>query len=200
MQALPAQDFVLKHRVEAKVQKNYHITLGEDWHHYSVPYTYIGKTVVAVYDSDYVEVYFQVQRITLHKRSYKKQRFTTLAAHMPEGHLHFFEQQGWTADYFLQQAQKIGAAAHAYMGEVLKSRRFTEQTYNACRGLLHLEKQYGKERLEAACRRGLQGGIFNYRTIHNILAGNLDKQLLNLQQELFRLPDHDNQRGPEHYQ
>jgi transposase len=200
LQSLPADNFVLKHRVSAKVQKNYHITLGEDWHHYSVPYNYIGKNVTAVYDSDYVELYYQFQRIALHRRSYKKHGFTTLAEHMPEGHQHFFEQQGWTADYFLQQAQKNGAATHAYITEVLRGRHFTEQTYNACRGLLRLGKQYGVERLEAACRRGLQGAVFNYRTIHNILANNLDQQPPDLQGNLFRIPDHDNQRGPGHYQ
>jgi hypothetical protein len=200
LQPLPVEDFVLKHRAEAKVQKNYHITLGEDWHHYSVPYNCIGKTVTAVYDSDYIEVYHQFQRIALHRRSYKKHGFTTLAEHMPEGHLHFFEQQGWTADYFLRQAQGIGPATHAYIGEVLKGRHFTEQTYNACRGLLRLEKQYGKERLEAACRRGLQGAVFNYRIIHTILVNSLDKQAPDLQGALFRIPDHNNQRGPEHYQ
>lgn len=200
LQSLPVDDFVVKHRVEAKVQKNYHITLGEDWHHYSIPYHYIGKTVTAVYDSDYVEIYYQFQRIALHKRSYKKHGFTTLAEHMPEGHLHFFEQQGWTADYFLQQAQKAGPATNAYITEVLKARHFTEQTYNACRGLLRLAKQYGQERLEAACQRGLQGAVFNYRTIRSILANNLDKQQPGLQDDLFRIPKHDNQRGPAQYQ
>jgi transposase len=199
LQALPAHDFVLKHRTRAKVQKNYHITLGEDWHHYSVPYTFIGKTVMAVYDSDHVEIYHQFQRIALHRRSYKKHGFTTLAEHMPQGHQRFFEQQGWTADYFLRQAGKIGPSVHSYISGVLNGRRFTEQTYNACRGLLRLEKLYGKDRLEAACQRGLQGGVFNYRTIHNILTGNLDKLPSGIQPELFRIPKHDNQRGPEQY-
>lgn len=65
LQPLPASPFVIKHRVQAKVQKNYHITLGEDWHHYCVPYGYIGKTVTVVYDSDAVEIYLQFQRIAL---------------------------------------------------------------------------------------------------------------------------------------
>lgn len=43
LQPLPAEAFVIRHRVLAKVQKNYHITLGEDHHHYSVPYQFIGK-------------------------------------------------------------------------------------------------------------------------------------------------------------
>ena len=69
LQSLPAEEFVIRHRVLAKVQKNYHITLREDYHHYSVPYLFIGKQVTAVYDTDNVEVYYQHKRIALHRRS-----------------------------------------------------------------------------------------------------------------------------------
>ena len=53
---------------------------------------------------------------------------------MPAGHQQFFEQQGWTPEYFLAQATQIGTSVHQYVGSVLKSRAYTEQTYNACRG------------------------------------------------------------------
>jgi transposase len=200
LQPLPASIFVIKHRVQAKVQKNYHITLGEDWHHYSVPYQHIGKTVTAVYDSDTVEIYLQFQRIALHKRGYKKHGYTTLKEHMPEGHQRYFEQRGWTADYFLRQASAIGTSAKGYIEQLLKGKHFTEQTYNACLGILRLGKQYGNDRLEAACKRALAGGVFTYRTIATILKNNLDKQSSGQQQELFKTPDHDNIRGPEAYQ
>ena len=200
LQPLPPETFVIKHKVLARVQKNYHITLGEDWHHYSVPYQFIGKQVSVVYDTDIVEVYYQHQRIALHTRSYKKHDFTTVGDHMPAGHQHFFEQQGWTPDYFLNQAIRIGYSVHLYMDEVLKARAFTEQTYNACRGILRLHKQYGAIRLEAACARALNGSVFNYRTIHNILTSNLDQPVQANQGDLFRLPDHPNLRGPEAYQ
>jgi transposase len=201
LQPLPSSDFVIKHSVQAKVQKNYHITLGEDWHHYSIPYDYIGKTVTAVYDTDIVEVYFQHQRIALHKRSYKQHAYTTVKEHMPEGHQHFFEQRGWTADYFLSQAEKIGSCTQQYMQNILKGKQFTEQTYNACRGLLRLSKDYGPERMEAATKRALQGNHYSYRTIHNILSNNLDKQPTEPHQgDLFSMPKHNNLRGPEAYE
>ena len=200
LQPLPPQTFVIKHQVLAKVQKNYHITLGEDWHHYSIPYNFIGKQVNVVYDTDIVEVYYQRQRIALHKRSYKKHDFSTVSDHMPAGHQHFFEQQGWTPDYFLKQAIRIGTSVHRYMDEVLKARTFTEQTYNACRGILRLHKQYGTSRLEAACTRALHGSVFNYRTIQNILVSNYDQIDQVNQNELFKLPDHPNLRGPGSYQ
>jgi transposase len=200
LQPLPAEAFVIKHKVLAKVQKNYHITLGENYHHYSVPYHFIGKQVSAVYDTDIVEIYYQHQRIALHKRSYKKHDFTTVGEHMPSGHQHFFEQQGWTPAYFLEQAHRVGPAVYQYMDHVLKARVFTEQTYNACRGILRLHKEYGSQRLQAACLRALNGNVFNYRTIQNILVSNQDQLQDCHQGDLFRVPEHPNLRGPDAYQ
>jgi transposase len=200
LNSLPAKAFEIKHQVLAKVQKNYHITLGENYHHYSVPYQFIGKQVSAVYDTDVVEIYYLHQRIALHKRSYKKHDFTTVGEHMPAGHQHFYEQQGWTPAYFLNQAMRIGLAVHQYMDEVLKARAFTEQTYNACRGILRLHNQYGSQRLQAACARALRGQVFNYRTLQNILVNNQDQLTDSPQQDMLRLPDHPNLRGPDFYQ
>jgi transposase/biotin operon repressor len=200
LQPLPSGDFVIKHKVLAKVQKNYHITLGENYHHYSVPYQFIGKKVSAVYDTDEVEIYYQHQRIALHTRNYKKHGFSTTGTHMPTGHQNYAAQQGWTPAYFISQATAIGPAVERYIDLVLKSRAYTEQTYNACRGILRLNQQYGSIRLEAACSRALIGNTFNYRILQNILLNNLDQLNTTEQPDLFRVPDHENLRGPDNYQ
>ena len=140
------------------------------------------------------------QRIALHTRSYKKHGFTTTGDHMPTGHQHFFEQQGWTPAYFLEQAIRIGPAVNEYMNEVLKSRAYTEQTYNACRGILRLHNEYGATRLQAACARALKGNAFTYSTINNILVSKFDQVDLITPGELFRVPEHTNLRGPDAYQ
>jgi len=57
LQALPATSYQIRHYTRAKVQKNYHVVLGEDWHFYSVPFNYLGKEVNLIYCSDHVEVY-----------------------------------------------------------------------------------------------------------------------------------------------
>ena len=201
LQPLPAALFELKHQVMAKVQRNYHITLGENYHHYSVPYQHIGKRVSVIYDTDIVEVYYQYTRIALHRRSYRKHDFTTADGHMPTGHLQYHQQKGYTPLYFLNKASLIGPAVHDYVDEMLKSRAYTEQTYNACRGLLRLHDQYGSKRLEAACFRALKGNVFNYRTIQNILVANQDLVVDEKSQlDLFKVPDHPNLRGPDAYQ
>lgn len=200
LQPLSNSPFVIKHQVSAKVQRNYHITLGENYHHYSVPYQYIGKQVSVVYDTDIVEIYYKQNRIALHRRAYKKHDYTTIGEHMPSGHLHYFEQKGLTANYFLEQASCIGPSTYQYIDRVLKARIFTEQTYNACKGILRLNKEYGATRLEAACKRALTGNIFNYRTLQNILINHLEQLESGYQNELFKLPEHTNLRGPDAYQ
>jgi transposase len=195
LQALPAQEYFMRHGAEGKVQKNYHLILGEDWHQYSVPFSFIGKKVQAVYDTDSVEIFYQHKRIALHRRSYKKHAYTTIAEHMPQGHQRYLEQKGWDADYFLLQAEKMGNSSKIYMQALLDSKRFTEQTYNACLGILRLARSYGDNRIEAACTRALKGRTYNYRTIQNILAANLDKLEDTTPGDLFSLPEHDNLRG-----
>ncbi len=198
LQDLPVEPFIIRHVAKAKVQKNYHITLGENWHHYSVPFSFIGKTVNAIYDTDTVEIYYEHKRIALHKRNYKPHDFTTIKEHMPESHQRYSEQQGWTPEYFLDEAAKVGVSTHLYIKGLLKARRFTEQTYNACLGIMRLVRSYSPLRVEAACKRALTGQCFSYTTINNILTNNLDT-LEPVQPLLFNMPEHNNLRGPEAY-
>lgn len=199
LQPLPTTPFVIRHCVEAKVQKNYHITLGEDWHHYSVPFIYIGKNVQVNYCSEHVEIFFQNQRIALHKRGYKRNDYTTVKEHMPENHRNYFEQQGWDEEYFLAKASSIGPSTRSYVEKLLASRHFPQQSFNACLGLLRLGKSYGQERLEKACQRALLGNSYTYRTLCTILENGADL-LQREKKEAFSLPEHVNLRGAQAYQ
>jgi transposase len=200
LQALPATPYEIKHVAKVKVQRNYHIILGEDWHFYSVPSDYIGKQVTAIYDADTVEIYYDQNRIALHQRSYKRHGYSTTQAHMPESHQKYHEQRGWTAEYFLTQAEKIGTSTHEYIQKVLNRGHLIEQNYTICIGILRLKAAYGINRLEAACKRGLRGTVFNYNTIKNILKHNLDKVPINEPPLFFTMPEHDNLRGAASYQ
>lgn len=196
---LAASDYVLLHQAKGKVQRNYHVTLGEDWVHYSVPYIHIGKEVYLSYNSDRVEIFLaaSMERIALHRRSYKRHAHITEEAHMPANHKAYRQQLGYTPEYFLSKATIIGQATHSYVASILKSKQFTEQTFNACLGILRLGARYGNDRLEAACQRALAGTRFNYKTVATILENNRDKEPL--QADLFRLPQHDNIRGADAY-
>jgi transposase len=196
---LPAGPFVPKNKVEAKVQRNYHITLGEDWHHYSVPYQYIGKTVQIIYDTDHVEIYLDTVRIVCYRRNYNRNGHTTLLEHMPPDQNHYARIKGYNREYFIEKATQVGANTASAISKILEQKIFIEQTYNSCLGVFRLGEKYGSDRLEAACGRALMGYKVTYMVIKNILERNLDKAML--QTDIFiTIPDHENIRGSESYQ
>ena len=195
LRPLPDADFVPKTTARARVSRDYHVQVGQDRHHYSVPFTFLGRDVSIIYDTDHVEVWWQSQRIALHRRSYVKNGYTTLEAHMPPSHLGYRESRGWTAEEFLQRAGAIGPHAAETIGKVLERRVFHEQAFKSCVGILRLADKYGRERLEAACRRAASSARPGYTLIKNILDRGLDrKQDL---PEPLAVPSHENIRGTE---
>lgn len=199
LKPLPEKDFEVKQVVEAKVQKNYHIILGENWHQYSVPYEYVGEQVKIIYTRDLVEVYHKNgKRIAMHPRNCLRNGYTTLEEHMPQNHQHYQKVKGWNETDFKRMAQHIGPNTLAVIEKVLSSRMFHEQTYHSCLGILRLGKTFDNNRLEAACGRASNLTKVSYRIINNILKNHLDKEI---QPTLFRnMPEHDNIRGAQHYQ
>jgi transposase len=198
LRELPALPYLIKNTTASKVQRNYHVIVGEDRHQYSVPYTLIGKDLKIIYTTETVEIYDGLSRVTLHKRSYKKNGYTTLAEHMPERHQHMTKQKGWDNAYFEKEAALVGQATLNVVRRILSSRNFYEQSYNSCLGILRLGKQYGSQRLEAACLRIEDAPVVNYTMLSNILKKHLD-QIMPVQ-PINSTPGHDQIRGPQSYQ
>jgi transposase len=198
LKPLPSSVYEIKSVTESKVGKNYHVILGEDRHNYSVPYKLIGKLLKIVYTADTVEVYDNLSRVALHKRNYTKYGHTTNSEHQPINHKHVAEQKAWDDEYFLRNASYIGQSVQEVMKRILDSKLIQVQTYNSCRGILKLGKDYGSDRLEAACHRVLSAPRVNYGMVKNILQNHLDK--VSPSQTLLDLPNHSQIRGPEHYQ
>ena len=198
LKLLPSEPFALKKTVQLTVQRNYHVQLSEDHRYYSVPYQYVGKKVKVFYDQRVVEVYLEGERIALHVRKSHNKAYTTLAEHMPPHHQRMHEIKGFNREDLLAQATRIGTAAVQAATLMLDNSIYIEQNYKACFGMLMLQKKYGRDRLEAACSRALQGSRINYTMIRNILEAGLDKQPARL--EDTPLPSHENIRRKDHYQ
>lgn len=194
LKPLPLSEFVVKQEVKAKVQRNYHVILGEDMHQYSVPYIHVGETVKIVYDYTEVEIFLNMRRIALHRRNPRRNGYSTIEEHMPESHLRYKQTKGWDADYFISQASAIGSNTTEIFKRILARNRFPEQTYNACLGLLALSKKYGTQRLEAACTRALPAPVITYGFIKNILENNQDK-IAGQTTVTTYIPTHENIRG-----
>ena len=198
MRSLPTELFEIKKIVKAKIQRNYHIMLGEDRDFYSVPFRYAGQSSQVVYTTKTVSVFIDNQRVAIHQRlCINGYYYQTKAEHMPAKHQKWKEVKGYDAQYFLNAAEQIGSATHWAVQRVLLSRIHEEQAYNSCLGIFQLAKKYTNQRLENAANKCLVLDKVNYSLLKRILERNLDQPLEKPDDK--PLPEHDNIRGAENY-
>ena len=81
----------------------------------------------------------------------------------------------------------------------MEHRAHPEQGYRACLGLMRLARQYGGQRLEAACERALAIHSPSYRSIASILAKGLDRHPAAAPASAGAMPEHENVRGPTYF-
>jgi len=94
---------------------------------------------------------------------------------MPSAHRRY---AFWTPARLLAAAEKIGPSTVALCETIMRTKPHPEQGFRSCLGILRMEKTYGAQRLEAACRRGISIGAASYRSIASILKTGLDKAFL----------------------
>lgn len=179
---------------KAKVHLDYHIEFEN--HYYSVPHLYIGKYIEVRATHKTIECFFQQERIALHVRSDKKYQFTTQPEHMPKAHQ---EQSQFSEARLKNWAQRCGDNTLAFIEHMITARRFPQQAYRACLGLLRLSKIYSEVRLEKACAKGLLIGASRYQQIESLLKNNLEEAPIT-QTMISSLPLHTNIRGAQYYQ
>jgi transposase len=170
---LPAQRFVYCEWKTARVNIDYHVEL--DHHYYSVPHALLHQQVEARLTGTTVELYHHGQRVGAHLRSYQAGSHTTVPEHMPKAHRKHLE---WSPGRLCHWASTVGPHVEALVRGILSDRPHPEQGYRSCLGILRLDKSYGKERLEAACRRALSVNARSYRHVESILKNGLDRMPL----------------------
>jgi transposase len=113
-----------------------------------------------------VEVFFKGNRVAVHRRSRERGGFTALDEHRPKSHRRHLE---WTPSRIIDWAGKIGPNCAEAAQHILHSKPHPEQGYRSCLGLIRLGKNYGHERVEAACGRALALDICSYQRIKSML-------------------------------
>ena len=192
---LPETIYEIRKIKQVTVMKNYHVLLTEDHHYYSVPYELIGKKLSMQYSRSVVELYLNYELVATHPRLRSPGNYTTEPGHMPQAHQFV---NGWSPQFFLEQARVIDPVVEYYIGEVLATKQHPEQSYKSCMGILSFAKRVGNQRLIKACKRGHEIGIYNYRIIADILKKNMDEY--ENEQPLEQMPPHENIRGGNYYQ
>ena len=203
LRPLPQERYPMKSTYLATVQYNYHVELSGDRHYYSVPHYLRDESgekttkVKMVYDERVVAIYYDNVRIAQYMRDRTPNGYTTLEKHMPPTHRWYAK---WTPERFKRWAKALGKHVEEVIEKVFESRRYPQQAYNTCMGVLNLEKKYGARRLNRACKRALSFGMYSCRRIENILKQGLEEESqpeLGLEPE--RLPAHENVRGSGYY-
>lgn len=193
---LPILRYEFKKRFYATVLKHGHVSLSADKHYYSVHYSFIGKKVKVMYSRYNVEIYFNYERIALHKRLQSPYKYTTDKEHLPATHRFVYE---LTADRLLTQADEIHKDVRLYISKILGKHQHHDQTYKICLGVLSFATKVGNDRLIKACQRALDYGVYNYRTIKKILENGLEQCDDENENESLKIPQHENIRGQEYY-
>ena len=195
LKPLPEQRYEYAEWFKARVNIDYHVAV--DGHYYSVPYQLVRQEVEVRLTATIVECFHKNQRVTSHFRSHKKGQHTTVAAHMPKSHQQYLE---WTPERLVRWAEKTGGETARAVETILASRPHPQQGFRACLGIMRLGKEYGAERLEAACASALEIKAVNYRSIESILKKQLDKRPLPQRPPQTPVIEHDNIRGAQYYE
>lgn len=201
LKPLPEAPYLVKKCRKATLSRSYYIQLPDNGHYYSIPYQYIGKELLIYFNQRTVEAYHQQERIAFHVRNSTEPKYNLIAGHMPKNHQAMIEMQGWTIEGLIQRAGWVGEYTRQAASRIINSSIYPEQNFKACNAMILLQKKYGKDRLEAACRRAANIERPTLSLIRNILQAGLDKQPLLFDEQQHRpLPEHENIRGTNYYQ
>jgi len=200
---LPSEAFQFTQvKYDVRVAPNYHIEF--DKHYYSVPHE-IARQCIDVYQiNNILEIYHDGEHICRHKKGAANYRYTTKDEHMPSNHKFV---KGWSAPWFIAQANKTGPAMAELVTRVMQNRKHPEQGFRTAMGLLSLSKKYPKHRVEKAAERALYFGNLTCKAMKAILEQGLEGNAIAQKQHqnkktvsaVSRTNLHENIRGQEYY-
>lgn len=198
LKPLPTAKYEMKEYRRAKVQKMGYVYFSPDKSYYSVPYSHIGKHTMIHYTQSSIEVYYNHERIALHKRNLVSGVYNTNKEHLSSTHKFYCE---WSPDFFINKAKAHGQYVVELISKLMQQTDYPETAYKRAMGIIQLNKAYGSERLNKACQLALFAGTTSYKRVDNILRNKLDKnQLPNLSETKSHIPVHNNLRGSQSYQ
>jgi len=199
LKPLPSEPYELKDYKRSKVQKMGYVYFSPDKSYYSVPYRYIGNRTLIHYTKNVVEIYFNHQRIALHRRNPVRGSYNTNREHLSSSHQGYTD---WSPEYFRKKAAPHGPHVLGCVEKILCASEYPETGYKRVMGLIQLYKDYGSQRLDNACKKAMEADTTSYTRIKNILKNNMDQSSLfyqDLEEERTHIPAHQNIRGASAY-
>lgn len=183
------------------VGKNSYVSLFK--HHYSVPKEYIGKRMTILYDAGTVEIYCGMNLVATHDRCDIPYAYSWKKEHNLPGHYGPYDKD---LEELFQRASEIDNIVLNYLREVERAMQYPPKAFRSCRGILTLEKKYGRDRLVAACACADQKLQYGYQALREVLELGEDADFLpdedgKVQPDMTSLTPltHKNIRGREYY-
>jgi hypothetical protein len=99
----------------------------------------------------------------------------------------------------IERAAEVGEDCKTLVIKILEKPQHQDQTFKSCSGVLSYAKKVGHERLNNACRRALEYGVYNYKIVQTILDKKLDMEEMTEQPAETALPEHENIRGESYF-
>ncbi len=169
LKGLPQSRWSIVSLAQAKVQQTWRIQYDNAF--YSVPYQYIGETVTVLADLNILIIYLHEKEIARHIRAVHNWEIKRSDHHAPPG-----------VDQVCRQNEETLLSWSAKIGDdVLEMSRaiFNRQGIDgiqSVRSLCHLAKEYGRDRLNLACKRALEFKATRYKDVKKILLGHLESE------------------------
>jgi len=189
---LPGTHYEFASWKKAKVAPNHHVSF--EGHHYSVPYTLVGKNVDIRASAFTIQIFEGTKIVATHARNLKRIGYSTLREHRPKSHRQYDQ---WSPARLVRWGSKCGESVSGLVQAMLEARLYPQHGYESAFGLIGLGKKYGLKRLNAACARALAARALSYKSVKNILEKGLDQTELPFEERT--MPTHPNVRGSEYY-
>ena len=196
LQSLPVIKYEFKKRRVVTVSKMGYAVLSEDKHYYHVPYQLKNKKVTVLYSAEQVEIFHHYDCIATYKRDRTPYDFTTNEAFLAPQHQF---RKDWTPERMIERATLVGKDVKDLVIKILEKPQHPEQAFKSCSGVLNYVKKAGPERLNNACRRAMEYGVYNYKIVQTILDKQLDMEEINEPPARTLLPMHENIRGESYF-
>ena len=181
------------------------VTVGQDYHvpcvgrYYSVPYALVGAKVNVKVTRDAVMVFHRERRVALHVRRHEDPGgCSTFAEHQPKAHRAYSQDQSGA---LIAWAEQLGGAVHRFVLHHIEFHRRPAQSLQACRGLQKLVRDYGPERVQAACDRALRAHANSISSVKSMLQRGMEHTPLVDAPAANDdpMPAHENVRGAPYY-
>ena len=171
LKPLPVAPYVYAEWKKCRAGLDYHVAI--DRHYYSVPCQLLKKELWARLAARAVEVFHVGQRVASHVRTFGNGQHSTQSDHMPAHHKF---REDWTPQRIQARAARVGPNVAIFAEVVMRERKHPEQGYRTCLGVIRLADKFGRDRLDAACRRALEINARSYSSLQSILKNGLESK------------------------